>query len=549
MATIESVSTVLPLPGLMMSEPLTITRLLRPALKNHPRREIVSRLGDGTTFRYTYNAFGKRVAQLANALRGLGIKPGDRVASFGWNSHVHLELYYAVPCMGAVLHTTNVRLFPDQVAYVFDHAGDAWVFVDADLVPAVQKAIAADPVARRGYVINGRSEATLPGALDYEELLAGQPETYDWPELDENSAAILCYTSATTGNPKGVAFSHRSTRLHALVSSLPDALDISQRDTVLPVVPMFHVNAWGLPYSVIQSGAKLVLPGRFLDAKSLVDLLAEERVTVSAGVPTVWIGVREELVRRGMTLPALRNVIIGGSAVPPKLLDDFDALGINLTHAWGMTEMSPIGTVTYVKAELAEAPPERRREARLKQGLFHPALEWKVVGDDGNDVPTDGVSRGELWVRGPAVARAYYRPEGPQPAFVDGWFRTGDICTVDEFGYMQIVDRAKDLIKSGGEWISSVDVENALMGHPAVLEAAVVGVPQPKWIERPIACVVLRQGQTATEAQLRAFLEQHIARWWIPDRIVMVDAIPRTGVGKFLKRELRERYADLLSAT
>jgi fatty-acyl-CoA synthase len=533
----------------MMTEPLTITQLMRAAIKNHPRREIVSRSGNGELERYTYADFGKRVAQLANALRSHGVKPGDRVASFGWNTRQHLELYYAVPCMGAVLHTTNVRLFAEQVAYVFDHAGDSWVFVDADLVPAVQKAIDVDPKAKRNYVVIGKGEARLPGARDYEELLAGQPETYDWPELDENAGALICYTSATTGNPKGVVFSHRSTRIHALLAALPDSLNLSQRDTILPIVPMFHVNAWGLPYVALQTGSKLVLPGRFLDAKSLVDLLGQEEVTMSAGVPTVWIAVREELARRGTGIPSLKTIICGGSAVPPKLLDDYERLGIKMVHAWGMTEMSPIGTVCYVKAELANESPERQREARLKQGLFHPGLEWKVIGDDGNEVPQDGVARGELYVRGPAIARQYYNAPGTESSFVDGWFKTGDICTVDEYGYLTLVDRAKDLIKSGGEWISSVDVENALMGHPAVLEAAVIGVPQEKWIERPVACVVLRPNTTATEDELKTFLADHVAKWWVPDRVVFLEAIPRTGVGKFLKRDLREKFAGLLAET
>jgi fatty-acyl-CoA synthase len=535
-------------PGLMMAEPLTITRLMRAAIKNYPRREIVSRQGNGEIFRYTYTDFGKRVAKLANALRKLGVKPGDRVASFGWNTHTHLELYYAVPCMGAVLHTTNIRLFPEQIAYVFDHAGDSWVFVDADLTPAIEKAIAAKPGSKRGYVTVGQCDTPLPGALDYETLIADEPDTFDWPELDENAAAILCYTSATTGNPKGVAFSHRSTRLHAYIAALPDSLNCSQRDTILPVVPMFHVNAWGLPYVAIQCGAKFVLPGRFLDAKSLVDLLGSEGVTISAGVPTVWIAVREELSRRGAGVPSLKKIISGGSAVPPKLLDDFEKLGIALVHAWGMTEMSPIGTVNFVVAELADASPERQREARLKQGIFAPGVEWKLVADDGSEAPNDGTSRGELYVRGPSIAREYYKSEGTDAAFVDGWFKTGDICTVDEYGYLSIVDRAKDLIKSGGEWISSVDVENALMGHPSVLEACVVGVPHEKWIERPVACVVLRKDQTATEDELKEFLGKHVAKWWIPDRVVFVESIPRTGVGKFLKRDLREKFAGLLTA-
>jgi fatty-acyl-CoA synthase len=537
--------------GLMMAEPLTITHLMRAAIKNHPQREIVTRTWDDRTERVTYAEFGRRVARLANGLRALGVKPGDRVASFGWNSLAHLELYYAVPCMGAILHTTNVRLFPEQVAYVFDHANDSVVIFDTDLVPAIARANATAPqqAARRTHIVIGNGPDALPGAIDFASVSANQPDTYDWPELDENAAAIVCYTSATTGNPKGVMFSHRSTRLHALFAGLPDSLGVHQYDTVMPVVPMFHVNAWGLPFIALQAGAKLVLPGRRLDAPSLVDLMASEGVTLSAGVPTIWIAVYEELRKREMTLPALRNLIIGGSAVPPALLDRFDAIGTTVSQAWGMTEMSPIGTVGYVKAELRDAPPERRREARLKQGVFHAGLEWKLLDDDGNEVPSDGIARGELYVRGPATARSYYNPDpGVNDAFVDGWFRTGDICTVDEYGYMAIVDRAKDLIKSGGEWISSVDVENELMGHPAILEACVVGVPHAKWIERPIACVVPRAGETIDETAIRTWLETRIAKWWIPDRIVTLEAIPRTGVGKFLKRELRAQFAQLLSA-
>ncbi len=536
------------IPGTMMDVQLTIRWIFEHALRNNGGRAVISREASGELVRYTYADFGKRVARLAHALVELGIRPGDRVASFAWNDHRHLELYFAVPMIGAVLHTTNVRLFPEQVMWVFEHADDRAVFVDASLVPAVALALAGRPDFARRFVVLGDAATTssLPAAFDYETLLRDRPDTFDWPDLDERSAAILCYTTATTGDPKGVLFTHRSTVLHALAAALPSALAIAERDVVMPVVPMFHVNAWGVPFIAPMVGASLVLPGAKLDPVSLIELVNETRVSISLGVPTVWLAVRDELERRDETLPSLRTVVIGGSACPPSLFDDLARRGITAVHAWGMTEMSPIGTVSRPVAELEDAPPEVRREKALAQGRFSPIVAWRLLGDDGNDVPRDGATPGDLWVRGPAVTGAYYRLGDDLPCFNEGWFMTGDVCTIDEFGYLRLVDRSKDLVKSGGEWISSVDLENVLMGHPCVREAAVIGLAHERWVERPVAVVALRAGTETDEAALRAWLAERVAKWWIPDRVVFVDALPRSGVGKFLKRDLRSQYKSLL---
>jgi acyl-CoA synthetase (AMP-forming)/AMP-acid ligase II len=534
--------------GTMMDVELTVRWIFEHVLRNHGGREIVTRLDDGSLHRYTYADFGTRVARLAHALVRLGIEPGDRVASFAWNTYRHLELYYAVPMIGAVLHTTNIRLFPEQICWAFAHADDKLVFVDGSLAPGVVRAMAAQPDAVRPLVVMGQSEP-IPGALDYETLLADSDDTFAWPELDERSAAILCYTSATTGDPKGVAFTHRSTVLHALAAGLAEGLGITQRDAVLPVVPMFHVNAWGIPFLAPMVGAKLVMPGAKLDPASIIDIVEREAVTMSLGVPTVWLAVRDELDKRDAYLPTLATLVIGGSAVPPSLFDDLERRGVRTVHAWGMTEMSPIGTTSRIVAELAGAPWDVQREKLLKQGRFTPIVAWKLLDDNGNEVPRDGTTPGDLWVRGPAVTAAYYRVDEALPCFADGYFHTGDVCTSDEHGYLQIVDRSKDLVKSGGEWISSVDLENLLMGHPAVREAAVIGLPHEKWLERPVAVVALRGSDLVDEATLRAWLAERVAKWMVPDRVVFVDAIPRTGVGKFLKRELRERYRDLLVQT
>ncbi len=533
------------LPSTMSDQPLSIRAIFEHAVRAHPRKQIVSRDG-GRLVRFSYAEFGKRVARLANALRTLGIGPGDRVASFAWNGHRHLELYYAVPMIGAVLHTVNIRLFPDQIAFVLDHAEDKAVFYDGSLVKAIKPAHALAPDAGRTFVVMGDTPEPFEGAIDYESLLAAEPETFDWPDVDENAAALLCYTSATTGDPKGVLFSHRSTYIHALAIGLADALGISERDRLLPIVPMFHVNAWGSPFAGLMVGADFVMPMERLDPAGVIELCEQERVTISAGVPTVWMAVRDMLKAQGKTLPALRRVIIGGAAMPKSLLDDLETLGIEAVHAWGMTEMSPIGTIGTTLGEL-EDKPELQRQERYKQGAFSPIVSWRLVDEHGNDVPADGVSRGELLVRGYAVTRSYYKNESATAAAfeADGWFHTGDVCTVDAYGYMEIVDRVKDFIKSGGEWISSVEVENTLMAHPSLKEACVFGIPHPKWQERPVAAVVLREGHDADEDAIRAWLGDKLAKWQTPDRVVFLDAIPRTGVGKFLKRELRDRYGAM----
>jgi acyl-CoA synthetase (AMP-forming)/AMP-acid ligase II len=532
--------------GTMMDVDLTVRWIFEHVLRNHGRREVVTRLDDGALHRYTYADFGKRVARLAHALVALGVEPGDRVASFGWNTYRHLELYYAVPMIGAVLHTTNIRLFSEQICWAFGHADDKVVFVDASLAPAMARAMAAEPEVVRTVVCMGPSDA-FPNAHDYETLLARGADTFAWPDVDERAAAILCYTSATTGEPKGVAFTHRSTVLHALAAGLAEALGITQGDSVLPVVPMFHVNAWGIPYLAPMVGAKLVMPGAKLDPASIIDLVEREGVTLSLGVPTVWLAVRDELEKRDAYLPTLKTLVIGGSAVPPSLFDDLERRHVRTVHAWGMTEMSPLGTTSRIVAELADASWDVQRERLLTQGRFTPIVAWKLLDDAGNEVPHDGATPGALWVRGPSVTASYYRVTDPLPCFADGYFHTGDVCTADEFGYLHIVDRSKDLVKSGGEWISSVDLENLLMGHPAVREAAVIGLPHEKWLERPVAVVVLRDGVHADEDALRTWLGERVAKWMIPDRVVFVDAIPRTGVGKFLKRDLRETYKELLT--
>lgn len=529
-----------------MDVPLGIGGILTHALRNHADRRIVSRDGDEIVS-FSYGDFGRRCAQLARALNQLGVRPGDRVASFAWNTHRHLELYFAVPSYGAILHTANIRLFPEQVAYVIEHADDKVIFVDGSLAPVLAKAIEAQPaLAKRTYVVMGGSSTGLPNAHDYETLIGSQAADYDWPIVDERDAAMLCYTSATTGEPKGALFSHRSTYLHALAANHADYFSLSRRDVVLPVVPMFHVNAWGIPFAALMAGAKIVMPGPRLDAPSLIELYERERVTFTGGVPTVWLAVRDALRAAGKRLPALERLVVGGSAVPPQLLDDLEDLGIRVIHAWGMTEMSPLGTCCPLFGP-DDGDAAAVHAKKLKQGKFHPLVEWRVLDELGNEVPQDGTSRGELWVRGPAVVSAYYKNESPN-SFRDGYFRTGDIVTIDEEGFIEIVDRSKDLIKSGGEWISSVDLENTLMGHPAVKEACVFGVAHPKWDERPVAAVVVREGHDVTEEGLRSWLAERLAKWQIPDRFMFVDAIPRTGVGKFLKRELRDRYKDLFTA-
>jgi fatty-acyl-CoA synthase len=531
--------------GLMMNFPLTLVHILERAGQLHRTQEIVSRLPDESIARTTWGEVHRRVHKLANALQRLGVKPGDRVATLGWNHARHLEAYFGIPAMGGVLHTVNPRLHPSDLAYIVNHAQDQVIFVDEVLLPVLERFRAE--IRPRHVVVWGHGKAPPEGMLDYEQLIADELPSFEYPRIDEDQAAGLCYSSGTTGRPKGVLYSHRALVLHSLASALPDCIGIGMADVLLPVVPMFHVNAWGTPFTAALVGAKLVFPGPHLDAKNVLQLMAQERVTLAAGVPTVWLAVLEELDRspKARDLSALRAMVVGGSAAPQAMIEGFQKRhGLTVVHAWGMTEMTPIGTVCHLKPRLESLPEAERYRLRATQGLPIPFVEVRAMGESGV-VPWDGKSMGELHVRGPWIASSYY--ENPQEAdkfTMDGWFRTGDIVTIDPEGYVRITDRTKDLIKSGGEWISSVDLENALMGHPAVREAAVVAVPHAKWGERPVAAVVLREGAQAGPDELAAYLEPRFARFWLPDAYVFVQQIPRTATGKFLKTALREMLKD-----
>jgi len=531
--------------GLMMKYPLTLVHLLERAAAYAPSREIVSRLPDRSLSRTTWGEVHRRVMKLSNALRRLGVGPGDRVATLAWNHSRHLEAYFAVPAMGAVLHTMNPRLHPSDLAYMMNHAQDKVLLVDEVLLPVLERF--RGEVKPREIIVWGHGGPAPAETLDYESLIAEEMPSFDYPALDEEQAAGLCYTSGTTGRPKGCLYSHRAIVLHAMAAALPDALGAGMGDAILPVVPMFHVNAWGMPHVAALVGAKLVMPGPHLDAVSVVSLLADERVTIGAGVPTVWLAVLDELDRsKGKyDLSALRELAVGGSAAPPAMIDGYKKRhGIHVLHAWGMTEMTPIGTVCRLKPHLDALPEAERLRALSTQGLPLPFVDARAVGE-GGPVPWDGRSMGELHVRGPWIARSYYENPAEADKFtMDGWFRTGDIVTIDPEGYVRITDRSKDLIKSGGEWISSVDLENALMGHPSVKEAAVVAVSHARWGERPVAVVVLRDGARESPDELRAYLAPRFARFWLPDAFVFVQQIPRTATGKFLKSAVRESLKD-----
>ena len=531
--------------GLMMDFPLTLVHLLERAGQLHRGQEVVSRQPDESVTRTTWADLYPRIHKFANALGRLGVKPGDRVATLGWNHARHLEAYFAVPAMGGVLHTVNPRLHPSDLAYIVNHAQDLVLLVDDVLLPVLERF--RGEVRPRHVIVWSHGQPVPEGMLDYEAVIQDELTTFEYPRITEDQAAGLCYTSGTTGRPKGVLYSHRALVLHSLASALPDAIGIGMADAILPVVPMFHVNAWGTPFTAALVGAKLVLPGPHLDAKNLLQLMAQEKVTLAAGVPTVWLAVLDALDRqpKAHDLSALRALVVGGAAAPPSMIEAYDRRhGIKVVHAWGMTEMTPIGTVCHLKPALESLPEADRHRLRATQGLPIPLVEVRAMGDAGL-VPWDGKSMGELHVRGPWIARSYY--ENPQEAdkfTMDGWFRTGDIVTIDPEGYVRITDRTKDLIKSGGEWISSVDLENALMGHPAVREAAVVAVADPRWGERPVAAVVLREGAHASPEDLTAYLEPRFARFWLPDGYVFMQQIPRTAAGKFLKSAVRELVRD-----
>jgi 3-(methylthio)propionyl---CoA ligase len=531
--------------GLIQDRPLLVSSLILHADRHHGATEIVTRTLEGPIHRYTISDAHARARKLANALARLGVRQGDRIATLAWNTYRHFEFYYAVSGMGAICHTINPRLFHAQIAYIIDHAEDAYVFFDAGFSPLIET-LKAQCRGVKGWVAL-TDRAHLPeaaeGVLCYEDLLAAESGVFDWPSFDERLASSLCYTSGTTSNPKGALYAHRSTILHAYGIALPDTFGLSARDVILPVVPMFHVNAWGLPYSSMLVGAKLVFPGAALDGESLYHLFEAEQVTFSAGVPTVWLGLLRYLEESGKRLSSLERVVVGGSACPPTMIDVFERqYGIEVIHAWGMTEMSPLGTTAQLKAKHRGAPPDVIRTVKSKQGRAIPGVDMKIVDGEGRELPWDGVAFGDLMVRGWWVASAYFKRE--DGAFLrDGWFQTGDVATIDPDGYMKITDRSKDVIKSGGEWISSIELENIAIAHPGVAEAAVIGVAHPKWGERPLLIVQKKAGAQFDRDELLVFYRDKVPAWWRPDDVVFVDTLPHTATGKLLKTELRTRYA------
>jgi fatty-acyl-CoA synthase len=536
--------------GQMMDRPLLISGAIEFAARYHHRAEIVSRTVEGEMHRCRYGDLEARAKRLANALRRLGVSPGDRVATLAWNTFRHAELYFGISGMGAVCHTVNPRLFHDQLRYIVNHAADSVLFVDLTFVPLAE-ALAVDFKPVRHYVVMTDAahmpQTSLPNALCYEELLASEPDDFPWPSFDENTASSLCYTSGTTGNPKGALFSHRSTILHSFACRMADSTAISMRDSVCPVVPMFHANAWGSPYTAAMAGAKLVLPGPRLDGKSLYELFESEAVTMALGVPTVWLALLAFLDENKLRLTSLKRTLIGGSAVPLAMIESFEErYGVEVIHGWGMTELSPTGTVGTLTPNVAALPAEQRRKYKTRQGRPLYTVGLKLVDGAGQEVPQDGEARGELLVRGPWVISGYFKDEPATKAAFDeaGWFRTGDVATIDVDGYLQIVDRSKDVIKSGGEWISSIDVENAAIGHPDVAEAAVIGLPHPRWGERPLLVVVPRAGRQPEAADILSYLAGHLAKWQLPDEVVFTTELPHTATGKILKTKLREIYRD-----
>ena len=553
----------------MMSYPLTLPHLLERAGRYFANSEIVSRLPDRSLHRTTYGDFYRRARALAAALTGLGLKRGDRVATLMWNHYAHLEAYFGVPVAGGVVHTLNLRLHPDEIAYIVNDAEDRFLIVDDVLLPLFEQF--KDRVTlERIFVVPLTGKPVPSGYESYEDLIrsAEEPETatpagngsgtakicgteFRYPDLDENEPAAMCYTSGTTGRPPGVVYSHRSIVLHAFSILLPDSMGASERDTVMPVVPMFHVLSWGLPHALAMVGSKLVFPGPYLDAESLLGLIEGEQVTFAAGVPTLWLAMLQLLERdpgKHKFAPGLQ-LLVGGSAAPEAMIRGYDRLGIEVVHAWGMTEISPVGTISRLRARMRDLPENERYAVRATQGTALPFVDLRVVNDAGQEVCADGKTMGEIQARGPFVTGRYHnRERDPEKFTADGWLRTGDVATIDRNGYIKICDRTKDLIKSGGEWISSVDLENAIMGHPAVAEATVIAMPHPKWGERPLACVVLKQGATASGDEIEHFIADKFARWWLPDRYMFLDAIPRTSTGKFLKRALRQRVADEVAA-
>ena len=539
--------------GLMQSQPLLISSLIEHAERHHGDGEIVSRRVEGDIHRYQWRDVARRARQVANALDGMQLLFSDRVATLAWNGYRHLELYFGVSGSGRVLHTINPRLHPEQIAWIANHAEDQVLCFDLTFLPVVQAIHARCTTVKQFVALCDADrlpkDSGIPGLVAYESWIGAQPTDYQWPSFDENSASSMCYTSGTTGNPKAALYSHRSTILHAYAAALPDVMCLSARDAVLPVVPMFHVNAWGIPYSAALSGCKLVFPGGALDGKSVYELVEAEGVTFAAGVPTVWQMLLGHMKQDGLRFSTLKRTVIGGSACPPAMIHAFrEEYGVEVLHAWGMTEMSPLGTLTTLKNKHLKLPADEQMKIRLKQGRAIFGVDMKIVGDDGQELPWDGKTFGDLYVKGPWVVREYFKGEGGDPLVKDahgtGWFPTGDVATIDADGYMQITDRSKDVIKSGGEWISSIDLENVLMAHPAVHEAAAIACFHPKWDERPLMVVVKKPEAQVSKEELIAFYKGKVPSWQTPDDVVFVDEIPHTATGKIYKLKLREQFKD-----
>src|SRR5579872_400326 len=539
--------------GLMMDYPLTLPHLLERAARLFGGKEIASKMPDGM-HRYTYADFYRRTHRLAHVLQRLGVQPGDRVGSLCWNSYRHLELYFGVTCYGAVLHTLNLRLAADQLAYIVNHAGDSLIFVDASLVGLLEAIRDKIPGVRQFVILPDVKEVPLAGsASNYETLLEQAPASpFGWPPLEETAAAATCYTSGTTGNPKGVLYTHRAIFLHTLALAMVDCFGISERDTVLQVVPMFHANGWGIPFTAVMAGAKIVLSGRRVQPPDVAQLIQNERVTFTAGVPTIWLGLYGLLENETYDLSSVRAIVVAGSAMPRQFIEWYEKkYGLRFLLAWGMTETTPIATVTTLKSRLESLPDKERFDLMARHGLPIAGVDVRIVDEAGEELPWDGTTMGELQVRGPWITSGYYddprgQEEGQKQSFLNGWFRTGDVTTIDPEGYIQIMDRTKDLVKSGGEWISSVDLENAIMAHPKVMECAVIAVFHPKWQERPVACVapLPQYRDSVTKQEIIEFLQGRVAKWWLPDDVVFMEAVPKTSVGKFNKRALREQFKD-----
>ncbi len=534
--------------GLMMDYPLTLTHFFERSRRLFATKRLATRVAGAPLFRYTYADFAERVSRLAGVLRALSIGKGDRVGTFAWNSHRHLEIYWAAPLSGAILHTVNIRLSPRDLTYIINHAGDSILFVDASLWPIIEP-IRKDLPSVRHYVIMPDAGVPTPaGVLEYESLLETARPVTDWPSLDETDAAGMCYTSGTTGHPKGVVYSHRAIFLHSMAVAMVDTLGISERDVILHIVPMFHANAWCVPFAAVMVGATQIFAGPNPQPRDIAEMVQAEKVTFVGAVPTVWIAVKELVEKEDFDLSSIRCIPIGGSAAPRSLLEAYDTqFGVRMTHAWGMTEMTPLGTVSRLKSYMESWPNDERYGVRAKQGYAVAGVDLRAIDEAGREVPWDGGSAGELQVRGPWVVSGYYdNPEGAKQFTADGWFRTGDVVTIDPEGYIRITDRTKDLIKSGGEWISSVDLEGLIMAHPKVLEAAVIAIPHPRWVERPLACVVAKPEHrgTLTASDIIEFLRPQVPKWWLPDEVVFLEAIPKTSVGKFDKKVLRHMFAE-----